>query len=134
LGQLSQAEIRDWLARASIFVLPARYEPFGLAALEAGLAGCALVLGDIPSLREVWGEAALFVPPEQPAALAAALHALTRDAPRRESFAQRARARALQFTTERMVQGYLRLYTQLVCHHMMPHQTHMAHRFVGTTE
>ncbi len=32
--------------------LPARYEPFGLSVLEAALSGCALVLGDIPSLRE----------------------------------------------------------------------------------
>src|SRR5690606_871916 len=52
LGQLSDMEIADRLARASIFALPARYEPFGLCALEAALAGCALVLGDIPSLRE----------------------------------------------------------------------------------
>ena len=57
-----------WLRRATIFALPARYEPFGLSALEAGLAGCALVLGDIP-MREVWHDAAMFVPPEQPAAL-----------------------------------------------------------------
>ena len=34
---------------------PAIYEPFGLSALEAGLCGCALVLGDIESLREVLG-------------------------------------------------------------------------------
>ena len=33
-------------------------------ALEAALCGCALVLGDIPSLREVWGDAALFVAPD----------------------------------------------------------------------
>ena len=64
LGQLPFQEVAMWLRRAAIFALPARYEPFGLSALEAGLAGCALVLGDIPSLREVWHDAALFVPPE----------------------------------------------------------------------
>ena len=58
-GGLPAWRWRSWFARAPIYALPAHYEPFGLSALEAGLAGCALVLGDIPSLREIWGEAAL---------------------------------------------------------------------------
>ena len=61
LGELPRDELADWYARAPIYALPARYEPFGLSVLEAALSGCALVLGDIPSLREIWGGAALFV-------------------------------------------------------------------------
>ena len=57
LGLLSSAGLARELARASIFAAPALYEPFGLGPLEAGLSGCALVLGDIDSLREVWGGA-----------------------------------------------------------------------------
>src|SRR4051812_8340607 len=64
LGRLPFDHLAGWLRRASIFVLPARYEPFGLGPLEAALAGCALVLGDIPSLHEVWGDAALYVDPD----------------------------------------------------------------------
>ena len=61
-GPLGRAAMDAVAARrASIYAEPARYEPFGLAALEAARAGCALVLGDIPSLREVWGDAALYV-------------------------------------------------------------------------
>ena len=33
------------LSAASVYVLPAKYEPFGLSVLEAALSGCALVLG-----------------------------------------------------------------------------------------
>lgn len=117
LGYLAPAELAIWLSYASIFALPARYEPFGLLPLEAALAGCALVLGDIPSLREVWGEAALFVPPDQPAVLAATLQRLIDDAEQRTLLAQQARARALQFTPERMAAGYMALYTQLVRQH-----------------
>ncbi len=65
LGRLSAVEMARRLDRASIFVAPARYEPFGLAILEAAAAGCALVLGDIPSLRENWDGAAVFVDPEE---------------------------------------------------------------------
>lgn len=113
LGRLAPADLAVWLGRAAIFALPARYEPFGLAALEAGLAGCALVLGDIPSLREVWGDAALFVPPEQPEALAAALQGLIQDLGWRARMAQRARARALRYTPERMARDYVALYARL---------------------
>jgi glycogen synthase len=114
LGHLPSEEVAMWLRRATIFALPARYEPFGLSALEAGLAGCALVLGDIPSLREVWHDAAMFVPPEQPAALEAVLLDLIADTSQRWHLAHGARARAQQFTPERMAQGYMTLYRQLI--------------------
>ena len=115
LGRLAPAELALWLGHAAIFALPACYEPFGLTVLEAGLAGCALVLGDIPSLREVWDGAALFVPPDQPDALAEVLEHLSRDVWRRERLAQRARARALRYTPARMAQAYAALYAQLKC-------------------
>lgn len=49
LGQLDGETLAGYMARAAIYALPARYEPFGLSVLEAALSGCALVLGDIPS-------------------------------------------------------------------------------------
>ncbi|MGE3784704.1 MAG: glycosyltransferase family 4 protein, partial [Alphaproteobacteria bacterium] len=65
LGVLTPAEMAERLGAAAIFAAPARYEPFGLGILEAAASGCALVLGDIPSLRETWDGAALFVPPNE---------------------------------------------------------------------
>jgi glycogen synthase len=114
LGRLPTCEIASWFARAPIYALPAHYEPFGLSALEAGLSGCALVLGDIPSLREVWGEAALFVPPDDHEALKASLRQLIADPTRLNQFATRARARALEFTPRRMAESYLSAYSGLI--------------------
>lgn len=110
LGNLSQRALAAWLGRASIYCLPARYEPFGLSVLEAALSGCALVLGDIPSLREIWRHRAVFVPPDDPEALESALQRLIEDPDRRASLAAGARARALQLTAEKMVDGYLAAY------------------------
>ncbi|HEX9942489.1 MAG TPA: glycosyltransferase family 4 protein [Thermoanaerobaculia bacterium] len=110
LGHLSQRALAAWLGRASIYCLPARYEPFGLSALEAALSGCALVLGDIPSLREIWRHRAVFVPPNDPEALEEALKTLIENPDRRASLAAGARARALQLTPERMVGSYLEAY------------------------
>ena len=110
LGKLPQSELVERLATAAIYALPARYEPFGLSVVEAALSGCALVLGDIPTLREVWGEAAIFVPPDDHAALATALNALIEDEQSRSDFAQRALRRAAEFSPQRMAERYLAAY------------------------
>ncbi|HYP15299.1 MAG TPA: glycosyltransferase family 4 protein [Bryobacteraceae bacterium] len=114
LGQVSATELRSWYSRASIYALPARYEPFGLSALEAGLSGCALVLGDTPSLREIWGDSALFVPPEDAEAVAVAINLLARKQGLREQMSERARSRALSYSTDRMLNSYLEVYSALI--------------------
>jgi glycosyltransferase involved in cell wall biosynthesis len=114
LGVLRREELAAWLARAAIYALPARYEPFGLSALEAALSGCALVLGDTPSLREIWSGAADFVSPDDPAALARALNRLIAEPAERVRLASRARARALQLTAARMAARYAMLYRSIL--------------------
>jgi glycosyltransferase involved in cell wall biosynthesis len=114
LGTLDEPTRADWYRRAAIFALPARYEPFGIAALEAALSGCALVLGDVPSLREVWGDAASFVAPDDPRQLQQTLRQLTSDDRLRERMACRAYQRAQRYTPPRMATGYLKLYGTLL--------------------
>jgi glycogen synthase len=114
MGRLSPRALIPWYGRAAIYALPARYEPFGLSVLEAGLSGCALVLGDIPSLRETWDEAAVFVPSQDRAALKSALRELMDNPVMLRDWARRARARALEFTPQRMASGYLSAYSDLM--------------------
>jgi glycosyltransferase involved in cell wall biosynthesis len=116
LGRLATSELARWLGRASVFALPARYEPFGLSVLEAALSGCALVLGDIPSLRELWGNDALYAAPDDREALAAALRRLIGDASLRRSLGARARARAGEYTPGRMADQYLAAYAAAAEH------------------
>ena len=96
----------------SIFALPARYEPFGLSVLEAALSGCALALGDIPSLREIWGGAALFVSPDNSDGLARALNQLIADEKLLHDLSKRARQRGLELSLERMAVGYRAIYDE----------------------
>jgi len=114
LGRLEDAQLGEWMRRAAIFVAPARYEPFGLTVLEAALAGCALVLGDIPSLREIWQGAALFAAPDNADEIGAALVRLIADAELREQLGQQAQRRASTFTPARMAREYIALYRQMV--------------------
>ncbi len=113
-GQLTPEAVAQWMAAAAIYCLPAKYEPFGLSVLEAALAGCALVLGDIPSLRELWDGAALFVPPCDADALRRTLAVLSADAELRAAYSRTARARALRFSPARTAQSYFDAYRELM--------------------
>jgi glycogen synthase len=114
LGRLTPAKMARHLGSAEIFAAPAWYEPFGLAVLEAAAAGCALVLGDIPYLRENWDGAAVFVDPEDPTELAAAINALIANPKERTRLAAAARDRARRFTLDRMAQAYAALYREIM--------------------
>jgi glycosyltransferase involved in cell wall biosynthesis len=113
LGRLDSDALAERYARSSIYALPARYEPFGLTALEAALAGNALVLGDIATLREIWSDAALFVDPEKPAELARTINELIADLQRCRFLADRARQRALEFSVTAMVDSYMDIYREM---------------------
>lgn len=110
LGVLDEMAMAEWLGRAAIFVLPARYEPFGLAVLEAAMSGCALVLGDIAPLRELWHGASLFVDPNDADGLEAALRRLVDDGAMRSALGAAAAARARQFSVTDMTEKYRAVY------------------------
>jgi glycogen synthase len=114
LGNIAAGDVGRWLARASIYAFPARYEPFGLSVLEAALSGCALVLSDIPALREQWNGKAVFVGVEDPATLRLAIEALIHDPDLRQTLAMRARRHALTLTPRRMALAYARVYSHLL--------------------
>jgi len=113
LGTLRDAQIAEWLAARPIFVSVSRYEPFGLAVLEAARAGCALVLSDIPTFRELWDDAAIFVPADDPTAIAAALQDLLEQADHRRQQGVEAAERAAAYSATRMTGRMLAIYTEL---------------------
>ncbi|GGB79460.1 glycosyltransferase family 4 protein [Dyadobacter sediminis] len=120
LGKLSSVHIARELSTASIYALPAKYEPFGLSVLEAALSGCALVLGNIPSLREIWQDNAVFVDTDDADELARAINHLMNDQHELESMASKAQNHAKQFSTHRMATQYMDLYRQLLQEYNQP--------------
>ncbi len=110
LGPLDAAAMAAQLAARPIVCAPSLYEPFGLTVLEAAAAGCPLVLSDIPTFRELWDGAALFSPPGDAPALAAALADLATDPVRRAGFAEAARTRSARYGIDETVDGTLAVY------------------------
>ncbi|WP_314957665.1 glycosyltransferase family 4 protein [Bradyrhizobium cosmicum] len=114
LGQLPHEVLRARLQHAGIFVTPALYEPFGLSVLEAAAAGCALVLSDIPTFRELWSGAALFVDPADGQALHRALAHLCTNERERTRLQRAAYEHSLTYSLTRMTNAYLKLYEALL--------------------
>jgi glycogen synthase len=110
----SQEEICQLLSRTAIYAAVSRYEPFGLAPVEAALSGCAIVASDIESFCEIWGEAAVFFRNDDAESLCRVVTNLVKNPGLRQRYADRAYDHALHwFNADRMVRQYLDLYNQL---------------------
>lgn len=114
LGKLHEHEILEWLQRASIFISPSKYEPFGLAILEAAKAGCALALSDLDTLQELWGDNAVYFNPEDPDEAKTRILQLIKDEDNRKDLANRAFHKSKSYTSTKMASEYLKLYNQLI--------------------
>lgn len=114
LGQLDAEALGRHLAARPIFVSAASFEPFGLAVLEAASAGCALVLSDIASFRELWDGVALFVQGDDEAGYVRAIETVLGDAGERRRLGDAARERAARYTPGAMADAMLAIYAELV--------------------
>ena len=114
-GPQTEAQLRMLYSRAAIYAATSRYEPFGMAALEAALSRCAIVANDIPSYREIWGDAAIYFEANDAASLADVIRRLHEQRDLCRGYAARAYQRAREcFTAKRMVDEYVHLYHGLL--------------------
>jgi len=121
LGQLTIAQMERLYDNAAMYVATSVYEPFGLAPLEATRHGCALVLSDIGSFRDLWHGCAEFYSAGNPASLAGALRRMFEVPERIDELARLARERAAErYTAGLMAARYQELYATLVEHGGFP--------------
>jgi glycosyltransferase involved in cell wall biosynthesis len=110
-GNLSEGQMSQLFSRASMYAATSRYEPFGLAPLEAALSRCAIIANDIPTFQEIWGDAAIYFRRNDALDLAGKVEKLNQDRALRSAYANLAYNRARQlYTAERMVDRYMGLY------------------------
>ena len=79
LSYVSESELDALYGRARVFAFLSEYEGFGFTPLEAMSAGVPVVAADTPVARELYGDAALFVPIRDTRATATALRSLLLD-------------------------------------------------------
>lgn len=100
-GWVSREKLYDLCDRALACVYPSTFEGFGMPVLEAMAAGVPLACSDIPPLREVAADTALYFDPLNEDALASALTRITTDESLRAQLSREGRERARAFTWER---------------------------------
>lgn len=115
LGFTGQAERNRWLRAADVAVFPSRYEPFGIAALEAMTAGVPVVASAIGGMADYLlpGENALAVPPGDADALSRAISALLGNPALGARLSRRARFDASRFSWSRIAGRTERVYRRV---------------------
>ena len=93
LGPVPEMHLSSLFAGADLFAFPSRHEGFGIPVLEAMAQRTAVVCGDIPALREVAGDAARFVAPDDVDGWAQALDRAAHRRARNATSSSRAGAR-----------------------------------------
>jgi glycosyltransferase involved in cell wall biosynthesis len=109
-------DVRELLAAADIFVLPTRSETFSVAILEAMQAGLPVIASNICGVPEQVedGVTGLLINPKDLDSVVDALSKLIGDEPRRRQMGEKGREKVREFTLERMVDGYIKLYKQVL--------------------
>jgi glycogen(starch) synthase len=114
-GQLTESQLRAQYGEAAVYVATSRYEPFGLAPVEAALSRCAVVANDIPSFREMWGDSIYYFAMNDASSLNRALEHMAADPELRITYGNRAYDHAQRhFIADHMVDAYMGLYETLV--------------------
>jgi len=110
-GWVDHNELRAYAQRASIQLVPSRYEPFGIVALEAIASGCAVVASDTGGLAEAVGPCGILVPPDDPTALARGIEKAV--STREELLASRD-AHLARFDIDVIAEQYLEVFRRVV--------------------
>lgn len=102
-GWVSEEEKARLMGSCKLFVMPSRYESYGLAALEAMSYGCPIVCTDVDGLPGTVCGGGLYVPPDDPQMLSRALNALLGDEAMRRKLGENSRAVAETQTVSKTV-------------------------------
>jgi glycosyltransferase involved in cell wall biosynthesis len=112
LGSVGTADAAALYAGADLFVFPSRHEGFGIPVLEAMVQGTAVIATDIPALREVGGDAACFVPLDEPDALADAMRSLLHDPAARDALVARGLDHVQAYSWDRCIDATIDVYEE----------------------
>lgn len=114
IGYVDEADKPSLYRLAKVFVMPSRYEGFGLPVLEAMSSGTPVVANELSSFPEIVGDGAFLVEPGNARAMAGAILALLNQEPLRQTQINAGLARATSFSWRKTAQQTLAVYEQVM--------------------
>lgn len=113
VGRVNDERLVEVYNAADVFLFPSFAEGFGWPVVEAMACGTPVVASDIPALRELGEDAALYASPDDPLALADAVRSVLDDPTRAAALSDAGRARASRFAWETAIDAYEHLYREV---------------------
>jgi glycosyltransferase involved in cell wall biosynthesis len=113
-GWIDQADLPAVYSAADLYLYPSRLEAFPIPVTEAMACGTPVITSNVTGLREIAGDAALMVDPEDVAGIADAISRLLADAELRASLSAKGLARARRFSWEECASKVLRTLESVV--------------------
>lgn len=113
LGFVDRKDLPGLYSTASVFVYPSLYEGFGLPVAEAMKCGCVVVTSDRGSLKEIAGEAAILVDPQDSRDISTKLIRFFINKDVGKSYMEKGEKHAAKFTWKKSAGEILRLYRRL---------------------
>jgi len=110
IGPVNDADLPILYSAARLFVFPSLYEGFGLPVLESMACGTPVACSDIPALREVAGNAAVYFDPEDVDSIGLVLSELDADDSSQEKLREAGLCRAATFTWDAAAAATLEVY------------------------
>lgn len=110
LGFVDDVTLQSLYSRATALIFPSLYEGFGLPPLQALAAKLPVVASDIPVLREVLGDCALFARPSDPTSFADGVRSAAKSDTVARDLIERGQAHARTFTWARVAERTVNLY------------------------
>lgn len=113
-GSVPDERVVELYQGARALVFPSRIEGFGFPLIEAMALGCPVIASDIPTLREIGGDSAVFVNPDGPDEIAAAMRRVLSEPDLRDDLRARGYAHAARFQWATCAERTLSVYRQLL--------------------
>lgn len=113
-GYIPSKDLAKIFTQAEAYVFPTLSEGFGIPALNAMSAGLAVAAADIPTLREIYGDAALYFDPQNPQDIAEKLNLILSDPKTRSDLVKRGLGQAKKYSWQKMAEETLEVYKQAI--------------------
>ncbi len=114
-GWIDEEDKPALLQSAECLVFPSLYEGFGIPVIEAMAAGTTVVCSDIPVLREIAGDAALFCNPKNSEDFARNIQKVLSDKELRKKLTEKGKIQAQKFSWQKTAEKTFEMYKRERC-------------------